>query len=71
MQLAVIGRLLAQVAAIGFDFFQAVLRRIVAIRPALDLQLAEFALQRHFALVLLAAPRGHRAMADDAFQRGR
>ena len=69
VQLAVIGRLPAQVAAIGFDFFQAVLRRVVAIRPALDLQLAEFALQSHFALVLLTAPRRHGAMADDAFQR--
>jgi hypothetical protein len=40
VQLTVVGRLLAQVATVGFDFFQAVLRGVVAVRPALDLQAA-------------------------------
>ncbi|MNN22526.1 hypothetical protein D3C81_1358850 [compost metagenome] len=69
VQLAVIGRLLTQVATVGFDFFQAGLRRVVAVRPALDLQLQKLAFEHHFALILFAAPRGHSAVAGDAFQR--
>ncbi|MNL13630.1 hypothetical protein D3C87_1345420 [compost metagenome] len=69
MQLTVVGRLLAQVATVGFDFLQAVLRRIVAVRPALDLQAFEQPFEGDFTLVALAAPGCHRAMADNTFQR--
>lgn len=37
VQLTVIGRLFAQIATVGFDFFEAVLRWVVAVRPALYL----------------------------------
>lgn len=69
VQLPMIGRLLAQVATVGFDLFEAVLRRVVAIRPALDLQLQVLAFQRDFTLILLATPRSHGTMPGNAFQR--
>ncbi|MNH42288.1 hypothetical protein D3C79_1039580 [compost metagenome] len=71
MQLAVVGRLFAQVAAVGLDLLQAVLPGVIAIRPALDRQGLILALKGNFALVTLAAPRGHRTVPDDTFQRGR
>ncbi|MNQ94510.1 hypothetical protein D3C85_1100300 [compost metagenome] len=71
MQLTVVGRLFAQVAAVGLDLLQAVLPGVIAIRPALDRQGLILALKGNFALVTLAAPRGHRTVPDDTFQRGR
>ncbi|MNY11180.1 hypothetical protein D3C86_1441950 [compost metagenome] len=56
MQLAVVGRLFAQVAAVGLDLLQAVLPGVIAIRPALDRQGLILALKGDFALVTLAAP---------------
>ncbi|MNQ89976.1 hypothetical protein D3C85_1053010 [compost metagenome] len=69
MQLTVVGRLFAQVTAVGLDLFQAVLPRVIAIRPALDRQGLILALKGDFTLVTLAAPRGHRAVPDNALQR--
>ncbi|MNK96602.1 hypothetical protein D3C87_1168920 [compost metagenome] len=71
VQLSVVGRLLAQVAPVGLDLFQAVLRGIVAVRPALDGQALVMAFEGHFTLVAFAAPRGDRTMADNAFQGSR
>ncbi|MOA35470.1 hypothetical protein D3C78_1569200 [compost metagenome] len=71
MQLTVVGRLFAQVAAVGLDLLQAVLPGVITIRPALDRQGLILALEGDFALVTLAASRGHGAVTDDTFQRGR
>ena len=71
VQLPVVGRLFAQVAAIGFDFFQAVLPGIIAIRPALHVQGFVRAFQGDFTLITVAAPGRDRAVPDDAFQRRR
>ncbi|MNI19747.1 hypothetical protein D3C73_731940 [compost metagenome] len=68
MQLPMVGGLLAEVAAIGFDFLQAVLRRVVAVRPAPDLQGLILAFQCDFALIPITASGRHRTMADDTFQ---
>ncbi|MNW09302.1 hypothetical protein D3C71_2062660 [compost metagenome] len=69
MQLPVVGRHALQFAPVGLDFFEAVLPGVVTVRPALDGQLPVLALQRDFVLIGRAAPRGHGAMTDDAFQR--
>ena len=67
VQLPMVGGLGSEVATVGFDFFQAVGVRVVAVRPAPHLELLVIALQGDLVLIVRAAPGCHRAMADDAF----
>ncbi|UUZ74278.1 hypothetical protein LP415_08300 [Polaromonas sp. P1(28)-8] len=59
-----------QVAAKGLHFFELVERRVIAVSPAPHGQCLVVALQAHFRLVGLAAPRCHQRMAGHAFLRG-
>ncbi len=65
-----VGRLTFQIPAEGFDFFQAVPRRVVAIGAAAHHEFSVLALQSHFTFVALAAPGADLGVAGDAFQRG-
>ncbi|MNP29807.1 hypothetical protein D3C76_1228480 [compost metagenome] len=56
VQLTVVGRLLAQVAAVGLDLFQAVLPGVIAIRPAPDRQALKRTFESDFTLVAITAP---------------
>ena len=71
MQMAVVGRLPGQIAAMGLDFFELVAVRIVAIGPAAHRQSAVFKLQRDLGLIADAAPCGDSLVAGNSLARGR
>ena len=56
MQLTVIGRDGGEIPAIGFDFFQYIALRVIAVCPAPYLHAGIFALQAQFGLIAGAAP---------------
>ncbi|MNF80558.1 hypothetical protein D3C84_628040 [compost metagenome] len=55
VQLPVVGRLFAQVATVGLHLFQAVLHRVIAVRPALDGQRLKASFKGDFALIAVTA----------------
>ncbi len=67
MQLPVVGGLGIKVAAVGFDFFQAIGIGVVAVCPAPYLELLVLAFQCYFVLVVRTAARRDCAVAHDTF----
>src|SRR3954447_9409953 len=55
----------------GFNLFEPILNRIVAIRSAANKQMLVFTRQAYFGLIVCRAPRCDLAMASDAFHRRR
>ena len=70
VQDAVVGGLARQVAAVGLDFFELVLARVVAVGASAHMQRAEITGQADFALIFFATAAGDDGVAFNAFLRG-